>query len=90
MASEDRLTKTESSSVQGVIIESATNISSVLKRGKKIYTAAFNGLSQQDLEEFIAKHLFERIPYYTKAQHHLSTDEASVEELCQKVQNFLT
>ena len=50
MASEDRLTKTESSSVQGVIIESATNISSVLKRGKKIYTAAFNGLSQQDLE----------------------------------------
>jgi Na+/phosphate symporter len=44
------LTKTESSSVQGVIIESATNISSVLKRGKKIYTAAFNGLSQQDLE----------------------------------------
>ncbi len=46
--------------------------------------------SQQDLEEFIAKHLFERIPYYTKAQHHLSTDEASVEELSQKVQNFLT
>jgi len=50
MASEDRLTKTESSSVQGVIIESATNISSLLKLGKKIYTAAFNGLSQQDLE----------------------------------------
>ena len=41
MASEDRLTKTESSSVQGVIIESATNIANVLKRGKKIYTAAF-------------------------------------------------
>lgn len=50
MASEDRLTKTESSSVQGVIIESATNIANVLKRGKKIYTAAFTGLSQQDLE----------------------------------------
>ena len=45
--------------------------------------------SQQDLEEFIAKHLFERIPYYTKAQYHLSTDEASVEELSQKVHFFL-
>jgi phosphate/sulfate permease len=50
MASEDRLTKTESSSVQGVITESAANIANVLKRGKKIYAAAFTGLSQQDLE----------------------------------------
>jgi Na+/phosphate symporter len=44
------LTKTESSSVQGVITESAANIANVLKRGKKIYASAFNGISQQDLE----------------------------------------
>jgi phosphate/sulfate permease len=50
MASDDRLTKTESSSVQGVITESAANIANVLKRGKKIYASAFTGLSQQDLE----------------------------------------
>jgi len=37
MASDDRLKKTESSSVQGVISESAANIASVLKRGEKIY-----------------------------------------------------
>jgi hypothetical protein len=35
MESDDRLTKTESSSVQGVITESAANIANVLKRGKK-------------------------------------------------------
>ncbi|MAB30648.1 MAG: phosphate:sodium symporter [Formosa sp.] len=50
MASEDRLKKTESSSIQGVIIESANNISNVLKRGKKIYKLSFSGLSRQDLD----------------------------------------
>ncbi|MDB4108518.1 inorganic phosphate transporter [Flavobacteriaceae bacterium] len=50
IASDDRLKKTESSSVQGVITESAENIANVLKRGKKIYAAAFNGLAQQDLD----------------------------------------
>ena len=50
LASDDQLKKTESSSVQGVISESAANIANVLKRGKKIYAAAFNGLSQQNLE----------------------------------------
>ena len=42
--------KTESSSVQGVISESAANIANVLKRGEKIYAAAFTGLAKQDLD----------------------------------------
>nr|WP_321234561.1 inorganic phosphate transporter [uncultured Psychroserpens sp.] len=46
---EDSLTKAESSSVQGVIHESATNIASVVKRGNKIYTNAIKGLALQDL-----------------------------------------
>lgn len=46
---EDRLSKTESSSVQGVIHESANNIANVVKRGNKIYTNAINGLALQDL-----------------------------------------
>ncbi|MGJ8591760.1 MAG: anion permease [Aquaticitalea sp.] len=46
---EDRLSKTESSSVQGVIHESAKNIANVVKRGNKIYTNAINGLALQDL-----------------------------------------
>lgn len=46
---EDSLTKAESSSIQGVIHESAKNISNVVKRGNKIYTNAINGLAKQDL-----------------------------------------
>ena len=46
---EDSLKKAESSSVQGVIHESADNIASVVKRGNRIYTNAINGLAKQDL-----------------------------------------
>lgn len=46
---EDSLTKAESSSIQGVIHESAANIANVVKRGNKIYTNAINGLAKQDL-----------------------------------------
>ena len=48
-SSEDSLTRAGSSSVQGVIIESASNISSVVKRGNRIYTNAIKGLAKQDL-----------------------------------------
>ena len=47
---EDSLTKAESSSIQGVIIESAKNIASVIKRGNKVYTNSINGLAKQDLQ----------------------------------------
>ena len=46
---EGSLTKTGSSSVQGVILESAENISIVVKRGNRIYTNAIEGLAKQDL-----------------------------------------
>lgn len=47
---EDSLNRAESSSVQGVIEESASNIANVLKRTNKIYTNSINGLAKQDLE----------------------------------------
>ena len=46
---EDSLKKAESSSVQGVIQESAHNIANVVKRGNTIYTNAIEGLAKQDL-----------------------------------------
>jgi phosphate/sulfate permease len=46
---EDGLTKAESSSIQGVIHESANNMANVVKRGNKIYTTTINGLAKQDL-----------------------------------------
>ena len=50
LKAEDSLSRAESSSIQGVIEESAKNISNVLKRSNKIYTNAMNGLAKQDLE----------------------------------------
>ncbi|WP_204344960.1 inorganic phosphate transporter [Psychroserpens algicola] len=44
----DSLQKAESSSTQGVIVESASNIANVVKRGNKIYTSAINGLATQN------------------------------------------
>ncbi|WP_341216350.1 inorganic phosphate transporter [uncultured Wocania sp.] len=49
VAAEDSLKKTGSSSVQGVIIESASNIANVVKRGNRIYSNAVKGLAKQDL-----------------------------------------
>lgn len=46
---EDKLEKYESSSTQGVILESADTIAKVVKRGNRIYTSAINGLATQDL-----------------------------------------
>jgi phosphate/sulfate permease len=46
---EDKLEKAESSSTQGVIYESASNIATVVKRGNRIYTNAINGLATQNL-----------------------------------------
>ncbi len=49
IADEDSLTEAGSSSVQGIIHESASNISNVVKRGNKIYSNAVKGLAKQDL-----------------------------------------
>jgi len=46
---EDSLTKAESSSIQGVILESANNMSNVVKRTNRIYSNAIVGLARQDL-----------------------------------------
>ena len=44
----------------------------------------------EDLEEFIAKHLFERVAFYVMAEHHISTDDRSVEDLVDQLEKLLT
>ncbi len=44
------LRRAESRSIQGVIVESAENISNVIGRGKKIYTQSTNGLATHNLD----------------------------------------
>ena len=47
---EDSLRKAESSSIQGVIEESAANIANVIKRSNRIYSNSIQGLSKHDLD----------------------------------------
>ncbi|MBU2997671.1 inorganic phosphate transporter [Cellulophaga baltica] len=47
---EDTLRKSESSSIQGVIEESANNISNVISRSNKIYTNSIDGIARHDLD----------------------------------------
>ncbi|WP_066223424.1 inorganic phosphate transporter [Formosa haliotis] len=49
LKAEGQLIRAESSSIQGVIHESAQNIANAIKRVNKIYTGAIDGLSKQDL-----------------------------------------
>lgn len=42
------------------------------------------------LEEFIAKHLFERIPFYIKAEYQITTDDLSVENLVNHIEKLIT
>ena len=48
---EDALSLAESSSIQGVIVESSKNVSKASKKIKKIFTASIIGLGTQDLKE---------------------------------------
>lgn len=42
-----------------------------------------------DLPEFIAKHLFERLPYYNKSKYSVSTDNKSVTEITDEIIQLL-
>jgi shikimate kinase len=49
-----------------------------------------NNLStSEDLTEFIGKHLFERRPYYRKAQHHLPVQTETAEAIAFKIKKLL-
>ena len=43
-------------------------------------------IDDNDLAEFIAKHLFERSKYYNQAQWNISVDDLPLEEVVSKIQ----
>ena len=45
--------------------------------------------TEEDLTEFIGKHLFERLPFYGKASHIVSVDNDSFEVLAQKIKDLI-
>ena len=46
-------------------------------------------IPDQDLEEFIAKHLFERAPYYKKASYTVNVDDKSIKDLSKEISELM-
>lgn len=45
---------------------------------------------EEDLKEFIAKHLFDRSFYYHQAKHIISTDDKSIEDVVEEIKKLVT
>lgn len=72
---------------QSVSIYLRTGVSTLTERLKKNKEKRplIAKISDEDLPEFIAKHLFERNPYYSKAQYIVDTDNKSTEEVAEEI-----
>ena len=46
--------------------------------------------SKQELEEYVAKHIFERLPFYKKAKKTIDTDNKSIETIVEEIHSILT
>ncbi|MDR1877610.1 MAG: shikimate kinase [Flavobacteriaceae bacterium] len=52
---------------------------------EKEHRPLISHLNDENIEEFIAKHLFERSPYYEKAKYKININHRSVEETCNEI-----
>ncbi|AXG73079.1 shikimate kinase [Flavobacterium arcticum] len=48
-----------------------------------------NNLRGEELEEFVAKHLFDRSYYYMQAKHRVATDDKSLEAIVNEIMSLL-
>jgi shikimate kinase len=56
---------------------------------EKAHRPLISTIPDEDLPEFIGKHLFERSFYYNQAQLRISCDNSSTEELALEIMNSL-
>lgn len=68
-----------------------TSINSLVNRliPNKNKRPLISHLSDEDLPEFIAKHLFERAPYYQQSEFIVSTDGKSIREIADEIESIL-
>ena len=57
--------------------------------GEKAQRPLISELSNEKLKEFIAKHLFERVPFYEKAQHTIVIDGKNTDEIIKEILNLI-
>lgn len=77
----------ETINAQSVSIYLRTGVSTLTERLKKNKEKRplIAKITDEDLPEFIAKHLFERNPYYSEAQYIVNTDNKSTEEVAEEI-----
>jgi shikimate kinase len=58
-------------------------------RSRGIKRPQITGVADQDLSEFIAKHLFERQHFYQMAQHKIAVDQNSKEQVIENLERLI-
>jgi shikimate kinase len=58
-------------------------------RSRGIKRPQLTGVADQDLSEFIAKHLFERQHFYQMAQHKIAVDQNSKEQVIENLERLI-
>lgn len=58
-------------------------------RSRGIKRPQLTGVEDQDLSEFIAKHLFERQHFYQMAQHKIAVDQNSKEQVIENLERLI-
>ncbi|MEM6721238.1 MAG: shikimate kinase [Bacteroidota bacterium] len=68
-----------------------TSIMEIVNRVKdeKAQRPLISGISDEDLPEFIGKHLFERNVFYQQATHSVLTDKKTIEKLVVEIKHLL-
>ena len=61
-----------------------------LYKGKEHRPMISHLQSEQELEEYVAKHIFERLPFYKKAKKTIDTDNKSIEKIVEEIHSILT
>ncbi|WP_299133985.1 shikimate kinase [uncultured Tenacibaculum sp.] len=68
------------------------SISTIINRLKseKEQRPLVANLKNEDLNEFVAKHLFERSYFYNQAKHTIAIDTKEIDEICNDIYSLLT
>lgn len=79
-----------SPSVRSIYLKASINTLINRLEGEKDKRPIISHIKEKDeLTEFIAKHLFERSPFYNLSQYKISTDGKTIEEIIQELLDIL-
>ena len=67
-----------------------TSIDTLTKRlySEKENRPLISNLNNEELNEYIRKHLFDRNHYYLQSKYIINTDNRSIDEICEEISNY--